>query len=132
MVVAVGEAVELPEVVFGGVVVAAQGVLVPVGGGSPVGVADAVVEVAVGGWDAASGEYTAGVPSLNVAALSGGGAAAGDPGPHGSSCCRVGDHDVPSRGGLGDLAGDVGKDGSPSGDVAGMVVQLSECFEVDA
>jgi hypothetical protein len=109
--------------VFDGVVVAADGAEVGGVGGSAVLVVDGVVEVAVGGGYATGGEDAGGVGGLDPAGLDGGGSTAGGAVPEDGAAVGVGEGDVPLAVLLteGDLAGDVGHDGSPSRYVTGLL-----------
>ena len=124
--------VEFPAAfVFGSVVVFTEGVEVVVVGWSAVYPALAVVEVGVDGGGATTGEDTVGVAGFDSSSLASGGSSAG---------AAVGDDlvvvdDMPAPFGVllfGYLAGDVGEDWSPPGDLPGCVVQSEESLQIDA
>ncbi|GBE21508.1 hypothetical protein BMS3Bbin01_00853 [bacterium BMS3Bbin01] len=134
MVVAVGEGFVGPSgVVSDVVVVAAEGDEVRDGGGAAVGVGCAVVEVAARGGHAASGEDTGRVAGLDESALAGGGPPPGGTAVGGLSGIGVGDGEAPLTGLVlfGDVSGDVGDDGPVAGQLAGMVAEIRQGFEVD-
>ena len=114
--------VEFPAAfVFGAVVVFTEGVEVVVVGGSAVYPALAVVEVGVDRGGATAGEDTVGVAGFDSSSLAAGGSSTG--GAVGDDLVVV--YYMPAPFGvllLGYLAGDVGEDGSPSGDLPRCVV----------
>ena len=134
LVVAAGEGLVGPSVVVVDVVVvAAEWSEVGDVGGSALGVGGAVVEVAVGGGAAASGEGTGAVSGFDVAALRRGGSPAGGAVGDDLSGVGVGDGVTPFGVVLvvGDLAGDVGDDRSVAGELSGMFNKPGQRVEID-
>ncbi len=97
------------------------------------GVFDPMVDVGVDGGGAAAGVDAGGVLGFDLAALGGGGSAAGDPVAERLAGVGVVDGVAPLAAGLGfgDLAGEVGDHRPVAGQLAGVVVGSGEGFQVD-
>src|SRR5215472_394112 len=115
-------------VVFESVVVAAEGFEVVGVGWSAAGVGAAVVGVAGGGGSAAVGGAAGQIAQADVAQVGGAGSAADRAGVE-ELPVFVGEAVLPGGGvGLveGDVAGDLGQDGSPAGDQGGVLVEAEQ------